>query len=464
MRQLYYSLQRCLLKTAGIVAVCAGISLTSYNARCEPILAMPAFEFVNAVGLNTHFSYDDTIYAWRYPDLKLALKELGVHHIRDTVNQRTGLARIRDLNASLGVLLLPLIDTRTSWGPDGHLDPGGIDRSLELLRSELPLSAMTAIEGPNEYNLIEREFGNTNWVEPVRFYQQLLFDKVNSDPVLRRLRVIGPSMAFWSESGYYERLGDISSMADAVSMHPYPDWNTFEDAIQQVLPLANFGIRGGAVWFTETGWHTAVNSGQRYVDEATRARNAPREMAYAVLYPRIIRSYFYQLMDDRPDPGKYNHTMHFGLMNYDLERTPMFYAVRNTMWLMCDNRLGIPRQSFSYRLDGDLSTVKTGLFQKNNGMFDLLIWLNQTSFTNHSQINVPTRTIRVTFEEPVVRARVYRPGDPTRDLTLGYLPVFTINWPPYLDLDIADQVTVVEIIPQGVPIPRVSHGCDFDPS
>ena len=65
-------------------------------------------------------------------------------------------------------------------------------------------------------------------------------------------------------------------------------------------------------------------------------------MATLATHPDIERGFIYQLVDLDPDP---NNSLKGtkGLINYNLQPKPAFFAVRNMMHIMCRHR-----QAFCY--------------------------------------------------------------------------------------------------------------------
>src|SRR6185369_13361118 len=52
-------------------------------AAASAATARSAGSFVDSIGVNTHFSYADTVYDSRFEQVKAKLAELGVRHIRE---------------------------------------------------------------------------------------------------------------------------------------------------------------------------------------------------------------------------------------------------------------------------------------------------------------------------------------------------------------------------------------------
>ena len=81
--------------------------------------------------------------------------------------------------------------------------------------------------------------------------------------------------------------------------------------------------------FTETGYHNALG------DSADQPPAS--EAAAAIYFPRLLitafgvgarRTFIYELIDEKPDPGLGDLQQHFGLLRNDLSPKPAFTAIK----------------------------------------------------------------------------------------------------------------------------------------
>ena len=81
----------------GIVATLAlaiiAVLYAPMSVRAE-MQARRAYDFVNSVGVNTHFSWTNTVYDLKYDELKAALDDLGIKHIRQNASFPVSIRRI----------------------------------------------------------------------------------------------------------------------------------------------------------------------------------------------------------------------------------------------------------------------------------------------------------------------------------------------------------------------------------
>lgn len=452
----------------GTLMACAaaGFVLPS-PAQAGEVRALPAYGLVNSVGVSTHFFWRNTAYFTEFEQVKAALVDLGIHHVRLGVGAPASASdkrhrNVRDLWTSAGIKSTLLIDLRQN----GRLRPEDIPPVLEGIRSQIGRAPLDGIEGANEYNLVWRHHSEyTDWAVDLRKYQSRLHELVKSDPVLRSVPVLTPSLAPDSPDAY-AALGDLSTISDLISAHIYSNRLAFSTALDRFLPRVRVQDQNAPVWITEYGWHNAFNSDKWYVSEAVKAKYLPRSMAELMLRPPVGRGIIYQLLDQSSDPQHTNAQSWFGLLDYELKKKPSYHAVRNMMHVLCDKPLAFAPGSLRYTLAGDLTDVRSVLLQKNSRAFYLLLWQAVQSYGHPvpSDLNIPSRHLRLTFDEPVWTVRTYLPTDPPHGGARGREPVAVYANPRSIDLEVPDHVMVLEVFPRGVPMTRVQRSCDFPAS
>ena len=433
------------------------------RVSAEPITARPAYDFVNSVGLATHFDWGPSPYAARFSEVKAALKELGVRHIRQPVGNTASAARLRSLYAELGVKLIAIMDARNGSGSSQQLNPGGIAALLNSAKTTVNPNMIVAIEGPNEWNRTEALYGRTTWPEELRNYQAQLFQRVKADPVLGAKPVVAPSLSDPMSPGQYAKLGNMEAWTDRANAHVYPNWLPFEQKFSQVLPYVRLAYPTQRSWVTETAWHTAYNSGAQFIDEATRAKYIGRAMAHYATNPQLERAYYYQLVDDTANPAYTINNKHMGLMTNNLQRNPAFYALRNTLAIMCDAPLQFSPESLDINLSGNLTDVRTALFQHNNHSFFLLIWREQPGFYKGKPVVNSPQPITISVGPTILWARYYRPTGPEIDLAGAFYRRTAFYVFSNFTYPIDDSLTIFELIPYARPAREMNSSCDFRP-
>ena len=155
-----------------------------------------AYDFVNSIGVNTHFGYYDTQYGLYEEVLRPRLLELGVKHIRDGTFNDDVARKYRDVGES-GVRLLLITSAERVAGQAEAIGP-----------------MLWGVEAENE-----PDGRGGEWVERARTEQQRLYETVRGVERLDDVAVVGVSLANIRNSP--ELLGDVSQWMDFGGMHPY---------------------------------------------------------------------------------------------------------------------------------------------------------------------------------------------------------------------------------------------------
>ena len=402
----------------------------------------------------------------QFPTVRALLGEIGVGHVRDVAGNSAQLGRIKNIWQTLGVKLTALVDERTGKISAGQrLAPNAIGGAIAGLKTYLGTQAIEAFEGPNEFNRLERDYNYMGWPADLRAYQSTLYSLVNSDPTISNKMVIAPSIGGPKQDLFYSRLDKLDFAADQGSEHIYPNLVGFEQKANEILGLAKDVVAPGKkINLTETGYHSAINSGAQYVTETVRSKYMARAMTSFATHADIARGFIYQLVDNYPDPNLASPPLQMGLINYNLQPKPTFFAVRNMMHIMCDKNRPFNVGSLNYTLSGNLTDVRRILFQKTNGAFYLLIWLEKLGMVKNSPVYNPPQAVTITFNQKIPLVRAYRPSQANINLSTGNQPTQTFNNPTRLNLSIFDDITILEIVPKGITPPALPNGCSHKAS
>jgi len=292
--------------------------------------------FVNSVGVGTHLAYLDTSYG--DVDAVKLVEDLGVLHVRDGLGsadsvpiksmQRLGQAGV-DIN----------------WVAQPADSSFSIDDQLDLIKDNK--LNVTSVEGVNE----EDNHGNSNWVSEVREHQIKLYSAVK-DTLGDDVAVVAPSLVHDESRA---QLGEVPS--DIANSHPYtggemqtasatehqlsmtkevtPDVDTAtpEQVEGKKVDLKAAVEDSGAMWATETGFHTATDSTagggvQPHVSEKAQAVLEVQQVL-ANYRNGVDRSYIYELMDEGDDNGEAEDR--FGLAHADGSPKPVYTALQQLL-------------------------------------------------------------------------------------------------------------------------------------
>jgi hypothetical protein len=363
---------RPLRRTLPALAIAAACLVTTgCSGRPVPVGTQPpvrsAAALRDSVGVNTHSVYFDTAYR-DWPRVVDALVRLGVHHVRDGLfanpapQWRAWMARY-----------LHNVDLATAHGirfdfVAGH--PGLPDRAIDLLvrmAATRLRSATGSIEGPNEYDQTRLP----GWPAALRSYQQRLYAAVRAQPALKAVPVVGPSFGM-DDAG---RVGNLSGAMDLGNLHAYtggrsPSPRLLGQSLAEATPIS----ADKPVYATETGFTNALN---------TRVAQPPVPEDVAAVYilrtllenfqAGVRRTYIYELLDEKPDPGNADPEQHFGLLRSDFSPKPAYTALAGLLSLLGPDRAPARLKQLDVQVEA-LTDVRTLLLERRDGAYVLALW------------------------------------------------------------------------------------------
>lgn len=414
------------------------VSLLTSSAFGQSLQARQADDFVDSIGVNVHLHYYDTAYSDFEGKVVTSLEELGVRHIRDgicPVEDTTKPHRLRELFTKLEIRSTLIIDPRCESVPEAY----------NYITNVLGTDLITALEGPNEYDLS----GAEDWLGELRAYQQSVYGIFKNDATTARIPVIGPSVT--SEDAA-DQLGDVSRYADIVNLHNYYSFRnpeTFgwgdngygsltwqlDEVVRALDPTQTLPIMA-----TETGYHNVL--ADEGIPETVAATYLPR-LLLSQFENGISRTFIYELLDQRDDPS--DREANFGLVRFDGSKKPAFDAVKNLIELLEDPGKGFLTDTLDVAIQGpdDLSST---LLQKRSGAFYLALWRDVASYDPSlaaQALPVSTANISLEFDEPIVSLKQVQLDENTIWKTLAFSGSVA-------SLDVGPNVTLLEIVPARV--------------
>jgi hypothetical protein len=364
MRIQLYAILEAFDRTLAASIIILGVSVV-FSLPVQAQNAGSADKFVDSVGINVHLNYLDTPYA-NFPQVLQALQLLGVRHVRDGLIDTTWQGYY-DRHNQLGRAGIKgtFITSPAQNAPLLVGYPGRMNDSFE------------AYEGPNEYD----ESADPSWAATLTAFVERLDQTVKGDSLTSRFPVIAPSL---TRQGSYAKLRGICSFAFE-NLHNYfggrnpgtSGWGANGyGSIAWNLANVNTACPGMPVMTTETGYQTDLTLNQS-IPEDVAARYVPRIFLEQWLRG-IQRTYLYELID--LPPGGSAADSAFGLLHSDFSSKPAYLALMNLLQLLADPGPSFTTKPFGFVLTGDLSAVHHVLFEKRNGTFYLVIWVEQPAY------------------------------------------------------------------------------------
>ena len=381
------------------------------------------------------------MYTYNYTGLKAKLAESGIRYVRDGTFPAV-FVRANDLYDSLGVKT-DMLTGRFKSGPwPQPLDPTQIDAELNEIKNQ-SLAATVSLEAPNEYDLSHGP--DTDWVGTIKNYSMLLYTKAKADAMLKNLPVIGPSLTSLEA---YEAVGNSDSYIDYGNQHLYQwtFWPGFDgldkngsrsitwyldDLARQQSPS------GKHVQGTEAGYTDYVETGG--LSEEADGKYMAR--IYAEFFRRgIDRTYKYEFVN-QGQPGREGL---FGLLRNDLSEKPSFRAVKNLITILSDKGPTFELDTLNYILGGNTTDVHQILFQKRNGDFYLMIWMEISSWDVNAKTDLyplPQQlTLTLQDSNRISNASLYAFNN-TADVDISNL---TINNNQII-FNVTDKISIVKL-------------------
>jgi hypothetical protein len=260
---------------------------------------------------------------------------------------------------------------------------------------------IVSVEGLNEpesrHGCAER---NSCWIRPTREHQIRLYNAAKSDPALRSVRVLGPSLKTQNLDFSPGMLGNIDRYMDGFSIHRYPGAEVYPENPEYLSRLStllqHLGSSAKPAFITETGYSTTNTS------EASEAIYMPR------LYLRnfnhgIALTTKFEMLDAGPRRG--DTEMNRGYIRHDRSAKPSFVTIKNLIGVLGDRGTRFAPGSLDYSLSGNTANVYRVLLQKRDGTYYLAVWVAKPIRDTNPQaitINVPSS---------VDSAAVVRPND-----------------------------------------------------
>ncbi|HEY9616590.1 MAG TPA: hypothetical protein V6C64_07110 [Microcoleaceae cyanobacterium] len=462
------------------------IGLTAQAIADKPssktiVTARSANQFVDSLCVTTHWSYTDTPYAQRYPDVKQKLVQSGIQHVRDGLYQD----RAQDLGKQ---------NIRMTIVADVPNYKDGNDRTIQDIVNQIKTSnaagaKIDAVEGPNEADLFwdasrfNKKYKGQGFPQGLIAFQKDLYAAIKRDPATQSLKVIGPSLGVTYDPGAGKpnplAPGSLAPVVDWGNFHPYPGGNPFNtpfdyNTIQKYYWNSNFpSIHIGEHPYlfdvyrtpfqpkpmaaTETGYSTYKGG----ISEAVQVKYLPR-LFLEFFSKGIPRTCAYEFVDEFVDRDRTNREANFGLLRQDLSPKPAYVAMKNLIQFLQDPGATFTPGQLAYEItphpvknyrepnSGVVTNydrtqdVHSLLLQKRDRSFYLALWHEVSSYDTSRNpprlIQPPAMPVTVKFNQPIRSATLY-----TLELD-GTFKRSTIKLSNHqLELSVPDRVVIIKI-------------------
>lgn len=401
-----------------------------------------AFDFVQMIGVGVHLRYTDTAYA-NIRNVIDDIKFLGINHVRDDMpgtDNRESL-QARDM---IRRMIFDGIKFNLCFAPRWQ-DFGALTY-VKFLTGLVP-GSIASVEGYNEINN-NKEFAVPGGVAAAAAGQKILYDAVKSDPVLKDIRVIDMTGFVEVKDPTYHYGSSLKGYADMMNRHVYAQNGQQPSGWINLEPLGDYkGVdESTPKAITEYGYASMPQSGWLVigVDERTQAKGLVNGLFDAARsgYDKV---YFYELLDQKPDPDAKELQHHFGLFTVDNRPKTVALALHNLTQILHDT--GNPdaaRKTAGRPVRAEAPDSKEPVFtltlKKSDGTSLAAIWREPPFWdraTGRPFESKPVRT-NVSFEGACTSMRQY-------DVLKSAMPVATFTGNAF-SLDLEDYVQLVECV------------------
>ena len=428
----------------GVCALCLGCGATKAQAAGQSttsaslplVQAYQADTFVDSIGVVTHLTYTNTPYYTAWPQVFNDLQSLGVRHIRDGYyNWSAGSPFYGEhqLLASAGIHTDYVVPFSTTTTPE------------EIEQTAGQVQDMESLEMPNECDVagncgptVAAGLGNLLGFEPT----------VDAAASALGIPALGPS---FTQVETYPAVGNLAPSMTDNNLHIYfggrnpgsdgwgaPDVEgNYYGSIPFWLDQANLDAPGVPSVVTETGYLTFSTPQPYTIPASVEASYIPRTLLLMYM-AGVKRTYVYELLDEISSPG-------FGLIDGNLNPRPAYLAIQNLIANLWDKGPSFTPGQLPYSVTGGDSTLQQVLFQKRDGSFWLLLWLEQSSYDTVNCVPTPVTPQSVTL---TLGGNYVAPNIGAFDDTGN------LNWTSpqpassVVPLTVSDQITIVKILPQ----------------
>jgi Secretion system C-terminal sorting domain len=412
------------------------------NAQTTAIMSD---DFVQRIGINTHFGYVGTPYVDNFSSVKTLLGNLGVRYFREAPDPDYApyVTKVQDVCNTYGMKIEGIFPADYISTGSGF-NSSGVAAVLDKVKNSIGTQYYLNMEGLNEPD--NWNDNDPNWPTTTRAVQQAIYTKMKADAAWANVKVLGPSAA---AGDTYAALGDMKPMTDKGNLHWYAsgiqpshqEFNYFEYHYDQAR-LNNYSD-GRPLVLSETGYTNS--GGDQACSETASAKYIPRTFMYFLYSKGMEKVFTYEFINEAT--GAANAENNFGLVRNNLTVKPSYTSLQNTITLLKEPGANFTPGQLNYSLTGNLTDIKQVLFQKSNGKFYLVVWQEVKSFNvaTQQEITVPDRALTLNLSTAIATANIYKPAP--SPIGNGLTATNTYTNPTSIAINVPDHLMIIELTP-----------------
>ena len=369
--------------------------------------ATPVSAFLDTLGVNVHMNYAPYV---NYTAVIALLQYLGISQVRE---DQLGFSN-QEIDAD-GAMIAAGIQfdflLNVTYGATNTVNLASFISGLQdtILFDTGPVTPfIIGIEGANEVNLNPVTYdGGTTPADQAQLQTDLWNDVQSaSAPALSTIPVYNMSIA-GTTTATFEQYGNLSAVCTYANSHCYiDDEQTPTFGVNYILPYCLLAAPGKPIVVTETGYETNTTIVYNGVDQTGQAKYLLCSLFDFYAYG-VVKTFIYDLIDSSGET--------YGL--YSDVNTPKAAAaaIHNLTTILADSGGAFSPGSLNATLtlpSNGQSTVQSLLFQKSNGHFQLVLWLESVIWNSTTQAEVPgvPATATVAFGATYERAGLRSDG------------------------------------------------------
>lgn len=349
------------------------------GSRDHPIRtegAIPERDFLDTFGVNVHLNYTDGAYD-RLEQVEADMRYLGLVHVRtyggSEIVPLESYARLAG-----GGLRFNLIASSDRIGET-------VDFAARL-NARVP-GSVVGVEGFNEINNWPVTYGGAKGEDAARAAQAALYAEVKARGELKGVPVL-----YFTGGAVTD---DVSGMADIVNVHAYSNnalqpRQFIQSALRQYrdaaahLPRVNteFGnFTLPARWPRQKPYW--ANQTQLGVDEKTQAKIV-LNFFFEGIGLGLVRSYAYELLDQKRDPAGSEPEFHYGLFTFDHQPKASAKALHRLTGFLDRTRSNGSAETVEAELQNPNDSIGEVAIRREDGSLVVALW-NRSEFWRWDQ-------------------------------------------------------------------------------
>jgi hypothetical protein len=439
-----------------------GVPCLSAAPNTAPEQAKMADSFVDSIGVNTHFGFGRSNYAWgtNYSTIILPIfKSSGIRHIRDVAYSSNSWQT--KIQQHLISDMLTYNGTRIGFDLVANTPPcagrylNSMANPPSFVSAWITAVNIDSFEGLNEFNGSRANCSGNQWSKLESQFQTDWYTAAKA--AFPTVPVIGPSLFVHSSiqiAADAASIGNLTAYMDFANQHSYPGGRRPSFYINSIYTNTTSMNGMKTCIATESGYHNDTLNPQSDKDQF-----GVTQISSGKYYSRLffeyfnygcLRTYAYELLDDTavtkttPPKGDAMGTSqaNYGLWDKNGAAKPSGTVVSNEIALLSDPGEPFTPGMLNYTLTNAPGELHHTLLQKRNGTFYLILWQEVDSFDvdAYTDVTVPEEATNVQFADTKFQVNLYKP--------LASKSAFSSNSNvSSIDVSVRDEALILEIIP-----------------